>query len=509
MKVNNSWTKQDEGIKTPSRKKVDYSMINECGSVIPMTFRSEFPCCEALSYEEGKREVSITLIYNNQEYEGKIDIEQKGRTRIWIRSKELKDIIKDTFYQTLEYVQEQRQTKDKGLIIVPDELAEYIEFYRTGEDDTYIIELITRGNSRSTCFGIDIKAVNEFMNAKGIYYSEETLSNFYLSIKSKPFAILSGISGTGKSKLVRLFANAIGAEFIPIPVRPDWSDATELIGYKDLNQVFHPGSLAVAIQNAKQQPDKPFIVCLDEMNLARVEYYFSDFLSLIESRRKEGDHIITDCFPQDFGDEPLTLPDNLYVVGTVNMDETTFQFSKKVLDRANTIELSEVDLSYDFDQTFEDEVAPLNVHNNALKSEYLLLKDCKAYKALAERIITKLIAINEILTPARLEFAYRVRDEIIFYMVYNEEYGLLSEEEAFDLQLLQKILPRITGTSRKVELLLMRLIDLWTDETISIKDLEDTVEDGQVLSKAYYPRSVKKLLQMLRGYRDDGFTSFW
>lgn len=214
------------------------------------------------------------------------------------------------------------------------------------------------------------------MNAKGIYYSKETLSNFYISLKSKPFVILSGISGTGKSKLVRHFANAIGAEFIPISVRPDWSDATELIGYKDLSQVFHPGSLTVAIQKAKQNPDKPFIVCLDEMNLARVEYYFSDFLSLIELRR-------------------------------------------------------------------------------------------------------------------------------------NEEYGLLSEEEAFDFQLLQKILPRITGTSRKVELLLMRPINLWTDEMISIKDLEDTVEDGQVLSKAYYPRSVKKLLQMLRGYRDDGFTSFW
>lgn len=197
--------------------------------------------------------------------------------------------------------------------------------------------------------------------------------------------ILSGISGTGKSKLVRLFAEAIGAEFTLIPVRPDWSDATELLGYKDLNQKSYLGKLTQVIQNASENRDKPYIVCLDEMNLARVEYYFSDFLSLIESRRREGGKIITDSFTQDLDVTYKSLPDNLYIVGTVNMDETTFQFSRKVLDRANTIELSDIDLLYDFEEEILEEVMPLCMHNEALRSEFLLLKDCKVHKELTTR----------------------------------------------------------------------------------------------------------------------------
>ena len=191
------------------------------------------------------------------------------------------------------------------------------------------------------------------------------------------------------------------------------------------------------------------------------------------------------------------------------MDETTFQFSRKVLDRANTIELSDIDLLYDFEEEILEEVMPLCMHNEALRSEFLLLKDCKAHKELATRVIEQLIAINELLMPCRLEFAYRVRDEVVFYMAYNEEYDLLSEEEAFDFQMMQKVLPRITGTSCKVERLLMNLINLWTDETITLSELEDTIDEAKVLQRAYYPKSVKKLIQMLGGYRDDGFTSFW
>lgn len=484
-------------------------MINECGTVIPINFREEFPCCGNLSYVDGPREIAITLIYNNEKYDGKIDIEQKSRTRLWIKSKELKDVIKNTFYQTLDYVQEQRQIMDKGNIVIPDELAEYIEFYRTENEDVFVVKFVTRQDSNLVSKTIDLEVVKRNIATKGVHYSKQELSNFYLSLKSKPFVILSGISGTGKSKLVRLFAEAIGAEFTLIPVRPDWSDATELLGYKDINQEPHLGKLTQVIQNASENKDKPYIVCLDEMNLARVEYYFSDFLSLIESRRKKGDEIITDSFTQDLKVKHTYLPDNLYIVGTVNMDETTFQFSRKVLDRANTIELSDVDLFYDFEEETLEEVMPLCVHNEALKSEYLLLKDCKAHKELATRVIEQLIVINEILMPCRLEFAYRVRDEIVFYMAYNEEYDLLSEEEAFDFQLMQKVLPRITGTSRKVERLLMNLINLWTDETITLSELEDTVDEAKVLQRAYYPKSVKKLIQMLGGYRDDGFTSFW
>lgn len=358
---------------------------------------------------------------------------------------------------------------------------------------------------------ISISEIHKCLCYAGVIYSKDVLSNFYLSLKSKPFVILSGISGTGKSKLVRLFAEAIDAKFELIPVRPDWSDATELLGYKDINQVFHPGKLTQIIAEAKKDSDRPYIVCLDEMNLARVEYYFSDFLSLIESRHWEGDRIVTDSLSNETTTlgEPLFIPDNLYIIGTVNMDETTFQFSKKVLDRANTLELNEVDLTYSFEEDEEVEEVLVPVHNAALKSKYLILRDCKDYAELAERVIGQLINLNEMLKSCQMQFAYRVRDEIIFYMAYNQEYDLMSEEEAFDYQLLQKILPRINGTSLRLREMLMKLLSYCVGKEVNEQESYDLEAWQKEVAEGLYPRSATKVLEMLRRYDEDGFTSFW
>lgn len=381
----------------------------------------------------------------------------------------------------------------------------------------YLIELeeIERENTVKEDVSIrdnlDLEYLKYYIESKGYEYSYKTLSNFYLSLKSKPFIILSGISGTGKSKLVRLFAEAISAKFELIPVRPDWSDATELLGYKDINQVFHPGKLTQIITEAQKDSDRPYIVCLDEMNLARVEYYFSDFLALIESRHWEGESIVTDCLSNESAasGEPLSIPDNIYIVGTVNMDETTFQFSKKVLDRANTIELNDVDLTYSFEDEEAIEVAPMPVHNDALRSNYIILRDCKAYAALAKRVIDQLITLNEIFKPCQLQFAYRVRDEIIFYMAYNEAYDLMSEEEAFDYQLLQKVLPRINGTSLRLRETLLKLLGYCMGKKVDGQESYDLETWPKEIDEGIYPRSAAKLLEMLRRYDEDGFTSFW
>lgn len=387
------------------------------------------------------------------------------------------------------------------------QLFEANQYIQDGEVEE--IEYESYGENEFAKTALDIIQIHNYMQNKGFDYELKSISNFYLSLKSKPFTILAGISGTGKSKLVRLFTEAIGADFTLIPVKPDWSDATELLGYKDLEGEYQVGKFIKVIREACKPENKstPYIVCLDEMNLARVEYYFSDFLSLIESREEVDGEIVTDCF-NSWGIEADYIPENVYIVGTVNMDETTFQFSKKVLDRANTIELSEVDLSFDFDMDYDDDMEPMLVHNDALKSEYLLLKDCKEYKELAQRTIDKLISINEILKSCDLEFAYRVRDEIIFYMVYNEQYQLLSEEEAFDFQVLQKILPRISGTSRQVEDLLIKLLDFCTEEGLKEKVISEERDELQIRENAIYKKSVNKLLQMLRRC-EDGFTSFW
>lgn len=129
-----------------------------------------------------------------------------------------------------------------------------------------------------------IDRIKKYIAWKGFSYEEGLIENFYLSLKSKPFVILAGTSGTGKTRLVRLFAEAISAEYKMVPVRPDWSDSSDLFGHLNLNGEFVPGTILEFISNAVKSPEKPFILCLDEMNLARVEYYLSDFLSVIETR---------------------------------------------------------------------------------------------------------------------------------------------------------------------------------------------------------------------------------
>ncbi|WP_309245292.1 McrB family protein [Clostridium estertheticum] len=189
----------------------------------------------------------------------------------------------------------------------------------------------------------------KYITSKGFYYTKNLITNFYLSLKTKPFVILSGISGTGKSKIVELFAQAVGANrdnqrFKLVPVRPVWSDATDLLGYRNIENKFVPGIIIDVAYEAMKNIDKSYFLCLDEMNLARVEYYFSDILSTMETRNIKDDEIITQSllsraqFGKDeraydkYGD--AYIPQNLYIIGTINMDENTFPFSKKVLDRA-------------------------------------------------------------------------------------------------------------------------------------------------------------------------------
>ncbi|MFD3447120.1 MrcB family domain-containing protein [Microbacteriaceae bacterium 4G12] len=348
--------------------------------------------------------------------------------------------------------------------------------------------------------------VSSYMKSKGFYYDKQDIINFFLSLKTKPFVILSGISGTGKTKIVQWFAESLGAieengQFTLIPVRPDWSDSSDLLGYVNIQGEFQERPLIQVLEKAAENPDKPYFVVLDEMNLARVEYYFSDFLSVIESRKWEGREIVTSAvLPESIVGKRITIPSNVYVIGTVNMDETTHPLSKKVLDRANTIEFNQVKLdSFEFLMDIE-EVQAKHVSNSSLTATFLHLKECfQLNKDLVKKISHILIGINEILEPIGAQVGYRIRDEICFYMAYNEKSELLSFDEALDYQIYQKILPRITGSDGRTEEALKKLYEQCSNREY----------DGEEDSNAKYVRSAKKLSHMLRRLEYDGFTSFW
>nr|WP_300311454.1 AAA family ATPase [Halomonas sp.] len=363
--------------------------------------------------------------------------------------------------------------------------------------------------------------VQAYMASQGFHYSLAEVANFYLCLRTKPLAMLAGISGTGKTQLVRQFAKAIGYgdsdHCVLIAVRPDWADSSDLFGYANIQGKFETKPLLDVMARAIEHPDELYFVILDEMNLARVEHYFSEFLSFIETRERDNDDVVvTEALISRAdvnGGRPVYLPQNLMVVGTVNMDETTHAFSRKVLDRANAIEMNDIDLTW---VTPERDVASVSgIYADALKAPFLNSVDLSdADKRALTAPMKLLMRVNGVLEPAGLHFGYRVRDEVAFYLTLHREEALESlngfdADAAMDFQLMQKVLPRIQGSSLSVLKVLTRLLSLLAE-----KPLDDEAE-YHILEKEVdplatrYPRSVKKLLFMLQRFHDDGFTSYW
>lgn len=359
-----------------------------------------------------------------------------------------------------------------------------------------------------------IDHIHSYIKNKGFYYSRDEVINLFLSLKTKPFVILSGISGTGKTKMVQWFAESLGAtedngQFTLIPIRPDWNDGSDLLGYVDIKGDFKEGPLTKVIRQALESPYLPFFILLDEMNLARVEYYFSDILSVMESRKwQNGEMVTSKLIAKEVTkyDKDLRIPSNLYIIGTVNMDETTHPFSKKVLDRANTIEFNRVDLGNLSFLNEDAEVASIPLFNEKLASKYLYLKDVyQDNPELVQKTTEELEQINQSLQIMNAHVGYRVRDEICFYLAYNEVDKLMPFDNALDHCILQKILPRITGSDTRVEQLLLELYKQFTNREFAA-DQENYESDFET---AKYPNSASKVVEMLRRLKDDGFTSFW
>jgi hypothetical protein len=356
-----------------------------------------------------------------------------------------------------------------------------------------------------------IDHIHDYISTKGYYYDRKDIVNLYLSLKTKPFVILSGISGTGKTKIVQLLTESLGAtaengQFVLIPVRPDWSDGSDLIGYRDIKGEFQAGPLTKVLMEANQPENrnKPYFLLLDEMNLARVEYYFSDLLSVMESRDRQDGEMVSAPVVEEEEVGRLLLRDNFYIIGTVNMDETTHPFSPKVLDRANTIEYNDVVLDH-FGFLTKDSIAvPVAIDNQQMAGRFLNLKDAFFnHEDLVRKVTGLLVEVNTILEPLKAHFGYRVRDEVCFYMIYNDKGQLMKFDDAFDYQLVQKVLPRLTGNDLKTEEALKKLFLFCTSHEW------DEMNAISLVKEARFSKSAEKLSNMIPKIMHDGFTSFW
>ncbi|MDP3878262.1 MAG: hypothetical protein Q8Q50_14895 [Methylobacter sp.] len=359
-----------------------------------------------------------------------------------------------------------------------------------------------------------------FFASKGFNFSEEIITRYVLSLATNPFVMLSGISGTGKTKIAQLFADYMCQNCTKeereqriafVPVRPDWLDNRGLLGYYNILEQAYSSTpiLRLLIEAAKEEnQDKPYFIILDEMNLAKVEYYFADFLSIMESRtlgNKKGEKLhLHDGKKEDKGEKDsvtdadgtvipreIHIPDNVYFTGTVNIDESTYMFSPKVLDRANVIEFNEVNLlpaSQSVGSQFrliEADIEKINeIFNKEHRRVFCHSEDFTKCKAKGE--------INEIhqqLKEHNLHFGYRVANEFARFINLSDNLvGENHRNEAIDIQILQKILPKFHGTKGKLH------------DTLAV--LETLCDEKN------YTRSSAKLNAMLKQLERDGYTSF-
>ena len=399
--------------------------------------------------------------------------------------------------------------------------------------------------------------------------------SYISAIKTKPFVILGGFSGTGKSQKVKELAFATcpnnshlrtsetkPGNYLLLSVKPNWHDATEITGFRSsVNRNYYVTDFMRFLIKAMHFPNVPFFVCLDEMNLAPVEEYFADFLSVIESRKKTSSgQIVTDAiipasvFNEEYNDnfcifdclgfermdrgmtddglhetllgkfiridlinkikrDGLTIPSNVIIIGTVNMDDTTNSFSRKVIDRAMTFETVVGKFG---DEYFNSDVA-LNYVKNPLNGELFLSDEVRATQMIDEgrfiltkeeqtKILNFINDINEDLDGSPFKISYRILNEtILLYRskkriaeIMKEEGGLANGVEfktdlntIFDDILMQKVLPRIEGDYEKCSKCLNKL---------------SSRADNNEWQKSY-----DKIEFMIKRFGTDrsGFTSFW
>ena len=503
-------------------------------------------CQEFFEIDNSIEEITLLLTFkalsssqqslDNTKIELKLsDVNTRGDRKAYANGENGHSQIKDFFINKLHltasnltdyFALYKKNSKEYNLYYVPKLLYDnFICLFNNG------LEISHQENSRK---GFDL--------ADSIY-------NYYrpyiTAIKSKPFLLLAGISGTGKSRIVRELARACWDEgtdeykaqkpknFQMVQVKPNWHDSSDLIGYVSRvsgKAEYVAGEFLEFIAKAWENTETPYFLCLDEMNLAPVEQYFAEYLSVIESRKSHEDGTVTtdpileksaedwyrvltseltndDNVRNRFLEEGICIPQNLIVVGTVNMDETTFSFSRKVLDRAMTIEMNEVDLHGGLTKRHESigKLSNAELVGSAVEGVDVY----NDYTDVCDIALGYLQKVNDVLEGTPFKVAYRTRNELLLYVVNNLPY--CKDENGNDLEqgyvtaraldeiTSMKVLSRIEGDDTKV-----------SDELLD--NLSKAIEDGlkTVSGEENTIKSISSAkLKEMKAKLVSGYTSFW
>jgi 5-methylcytosine-specific restriction protein B len=362
----------------------------------------------------------------------------------------------------------------------------------------------------------DIRSFITLAKKAGLIFSPQLIQRFGASLCTKPFVICSGLSGSGKTKLAQAFVQWICQDenqYRIIPVGADWTNREPLLGYPNAlepEKYVKPdsGVLDLIIQ-ANNQPELPHFLILDEMNLSHVERYFADFLSVMESG--EEIPLYSEGTVENGVPSRLKVPSNLFIIGTVNIDETTNMFSPKVLDRANTIEFR---VTRDEMKNFLGDIRAINMDALTGKGAGMAKSflDMAANRDFAtdESINEALVQFFGELKKTGAEFGYRSATEILrlIHQLTVLDAGFTTEEK-IDIAIMQKLLPKLHGSRRKLCPVLETLGSFCITGDIKIvKDVFDKADFDFNGANVLYPLSLEKISRMYRGAIDNGFASF-
>lgn len=353
-----------------------------------------------------------------------------------------------------------------------------------------------------------------------LLFNETTVYRFIACLATKPFVILTGLSGSGKTKLALSFARWIirdDTQLCIVPVGADWTNREPLLGFPNMqkSETYEMPETKVLslILSARTNPGLPYFLILDEMNLSHVERYFADFLSSMESGEGIGLHPGEGDWNNGQIPNSIELPKNLFIIGTVNVDETTYMFSPKVLDRASVIEFrvtaNEMRAFLQMDKSRP--ASGINGQGSDMAASFLKICQSSMKRSPAEEHAQILLDLFTNLKKAGAEFGYRTAEEINRFITVAPTIHEWDDDSIFDFVIVQKLLPKVHGSRRKLEPILKTLAGLCLTSEANVVELlkvEVDETDEPHVSQIKYPMSFDKIKRMYQNLIDNSFTSY-